>query len=221
MLKQLFYSFKDVFWGNLKGLILWTLAITISIYALIFSGAILFINWLVKMDTTWLQNTTKVFSFVGVVVISIFMFPTIVSIVSSLFMDKVVEKTVPNRKLRELPFSESLKMNGVVTAKSILATSFLTPLTLLLCFIPVINVIPPVLYYAINGKLLSKEYFLAVATRFMTYDEANKKYGKNKFFWFKAGIVTVFLMTIPVLNMIAPLISTVFVKRLYLIQEDQ
>lgn len=221
MIKQLLYSFKDVFLGNLKGLIVWTLAITISIYALIFSIAMLLINWIIKIDTAWIQNTAKVFSFAGIVVISIFMFPTIVSIISSLFMDKVVEKTVPNRKLRDLPLSESLKMNGVVTTKSILASSFLTPLTLLLCFIPFVNVIPPILYYAINGKLLSKEYYLAVATRFMTYDEANKKYDKNKFFWFKAGIVTVFLMTIPVLNMIAPLISTVFIKRLYLIQEDQ
>lgn len=65
-------------------------------------------------------------------------------------------------------------------------------------------------FYGMNGYLLSREYFELVAIR--RYDartvEAIRK-SRQKKLWL-AGVGLTFLMTIPLVNLVAPIIATAF-----------
>ena len=65
-------------------------------------------------------------------------------------------------------------------------------------------------FYTMNGYLLSREYFELVAAR--RYDartvEAIRK-SRQKKLWV-AGVGLTFLMTIPFVNLVAPIIATAF-----------
>ncbi len=63
-------------------------------------------------------------------------------------------------------------------------------------------------YYGLNGYLLSREYFEVMALRRVSETEARAMRRQYRGRIWLAGAATTFMLTIPVLNMIAPVIGT-------------
>jgi len=80
------------------------------------------------------------------------------------------------------------------------------PLYLVLIFIPPLNL---VLFYLVNGQLLGREYFEAVALR--RFDAATVAQMRQAYRWqiLGAGAITTGLLTIPAINLVAPVIGAV------------
>ena len=76
---------------------------------------------------------------------------------------------------------------------------------LLLLFVPVLNVF---VFYGLNGYLLGREYFELVALRHL--DSAAALDLRKRYRWrlFVAGVVMTFLFTVPVVNLVTPLVGT-------------
>ena len=152
---------------------------------------------------------------------SLMLFPSVIAFVSGFFIDSVVDRMAAGnnvRALKTIPLSESLAVSGVVAFKGLALSAFLIPLTLLLSWIPFINFLPVVIYYVLNGRLLAREYFFAVALRYMSKHEAEDLFNRYHVYWSKAGIIIAVLMTIPLLNTVAPLTAMAFMQRLFLIK---
>jgi uncharacterized protein involved in cysteine biosynthesis len=66
----------------------------------------------------------------------------------------------------------------------------------------------PFVFYAVNGYLLGREYFEMVSLRRMTPDEVGPLRNKHRNQLFLAGVATAFLLTVPFVNLLAPIIST-------------
>lgn len=104
---------------------------------------------------------------------------------------------------RPQPISEAL-ISGLKFA--------LTALALNILILPLLLAGPLyiIAFYAMNGYLLSREYFELVAAR--RYDaptvEAIRK-SRQKKLWI-AGVGLTFLMTVPLVNLVAPIIATAF-----------
>ncbi len=81
----------------------------------------------------------------------------------------------------------------------------LLPLYLLFIFFPPLSF---ALYYAVNGKLLGREYFEIVALRHMGGAAATDMRQRNSGKIWRTGAITAGLLTIPGLNLIAPIIGT-------------
>jgi CysZ protein len=64
-----------------------------------------------------------------------------------------------------------------------------------------------VVYYAVNGRLLGREYFESVALRRMTKTDARALAADRPGTLWGTGTITAFLLTIPLLNMAAPVIG--------------
>jgi uncharacterized protein involved in cysteine biosynthesis len=122
-----------------------------------------------------------------------------------------VEQTdYPGRGLpRNQPLVESvavmLRLAGLTVALNILAL----PLYLL---VPGINL---VLFLALNGYLLGRGYFEVVALRRL--DAATVKALRSRFAGriFTAGVAVAVLFTLPLVNLVAPVVAIVFMLHVF------
>ncbi|OSQ40920.1 hypothetical protein TMES_00720 [Thalassospira mesophila] len=159
-------------------------------------------------DGGWLETVADWLLGVGLAVLVLLLFPSMTVLISSLLLDQVAEavedKHYPHLPHpRPQPFFEAL-INGLKFA--------LTALLLNILILPLLITGPVyiVAFYAMNGYLLSREYFELVAAR--RYDvqtmTAFRKRRQMKL-WI-AGVGLTFLMTVPFVNLVAPIIATAF-----------
>ncbi len=85
-------------------------------------------------------------------------------------------------------------------------------LVLPLYFVPVINLF---VYYLLNGYLISREYFHMVAVRHHPLEEVTRLRKRNGGELYMMGIVIAFSLTIPIVNLVAPIVATAAMVHLY------
>lgn len=153
------------------------------------------------------------FAFVAALLIATFlMFPGVVTILVGLFLERVAD-AVEDRyypdagPARAQPIPEILASTLKFAAVVVLLNLLVMPFYLVLVFIPGANL---VLYYLLNGYLIGREYYELVAFRRLPAGEATRLRRSFRSRVLIAGIVVTFLMTIPVVNLIAPVIGAAF-----------
>ena len=159
-------------------------------------------------DGGWLESAADWILGIGLSILVVLLFPAATVLISSLLLDQIADAvedryypTLP--ETRPQPILEAL-ISGLKFA--------LTALALNILILPLLLVTPVyvIAFYAMNGYLLSREYFELVAIR--RYDartvESIRK-SRQKKLWL-AGVGLTFLMTIPIVNLVAPIIATAF-----------
>ena len=137
------------------------------------------------------------------------LFPAIVTLFVAVFIDDIVD-AVLRRHYPDEPLPERLGLWGAL----VIALRFTVLLVLLnlgalflyvfFLWVPFINVF---IFYGLNGYLLSREYFDLVALRHYDDGQAARLRRRNGGKLFLAGIAIAFLLTIPMVNWIAPLVG--------------
>ncbi|HVO13719.1 MAG TPA: EI24 domain-containing protein [Alphaproteobacteria bacterium] len=173
-----------------------------------------FITHTVFFELSWLNYLAEAAAGIGTVLVAWFLFPAVVTLVASTLLE-YVSRAVEARhypelvKAREQPFSEiliyTLKFTGIV----VLVNIIVLPLYLLF---PGLNF---VLSWAINGYLLGREYFEMVAMRRMLLPEVKALRRQHGGRCFAGGVVIAIMMTVPILNLIAPVVATAFMTHVF------
>ncbi len=148
----------------------------------------------------------------ALLLVSFFLFPAIVATVLSFLLDDICRAVEARHypglaPAREPPLMEEiadgLRFAGVTIGLNLLVL----PLYLVLLFIPPTNVL---LYYALNGYLFGREYFELVAVRRLGPAESRALRKRNSGRVFIGGAVIALLLTLPVINIITPVVATAF-----------
>ena len=199
---------RSVVWQSIG----WSLAIFLGLFIAIY---------IVLKITTFIAigPLEMIFDFLaqaGVLVLTWFLFPAVVTAVGSLMLDRVVE-AVEARHYPELPMAPgqtitesivpALKFLGVTVGYNLLILP-------LLVFPPMWPAIP-FIYLALNGYLLSREYFELVALRRVATPDANALRQRFKTPLFIAGVGFAFMLATPILNIVAPVIATAITVHLF------
>lgn len=152
-------------------------------------------------------------AFIGTMLVATFLlFPAVVTMVFGLFLDQVAE-VVERRHYPDLgvarkqPMLEILASTAKFAAIVILLNLLVLPLYLLLMFIPGANLL---LYYLLNGYLIGREFFELAAFRRMEPGEAHRLRRAWRGKIMLAGVMLTFLMTVPVANLLAPVLGAAF-----------
>ena len=159
-------------------------------------------------DGGWLETAVDWVLGIGLTLLVLLLFPAATVLIASRLLDQsadaVEDKHYPTLPdTRPQPIMDAL-ISGLKFA--------LTALALNILLLPLLLAGPlyVIAFYMMNGYLLSREYFELVAAR--RYDartvEAIRK-SRQKKLWI-AGVGLTFLMTIPVVNLVAPIIATAF-----------
>ena len=140
------------------------------------------------------------------------MFPAVMVIVVGLFLDQVAE-VVEQRHYPELgeprqqPMLETLSSTVKFAAIIVLLNVLVLPIYLILLIIPGANLL---LYYLLNGYLIGREFFELAAFRRMEPGEAHRLRKTYRGKVMMAGVMLTFLMTIPVVDLLAPVLGAAF-----------
>jgi CysZ protein len=163
-------------------------------------------------DIWWIDTVIDVLGGLAVLVLTWLLFPAVVTLVISLFIDRIVTAVETQYyphlpALRSLSFwrniAAALKFSGAMVGLNL----FALPLYL----VPVLNLI---VFYGINGYLLGREYFELVALRRLEPRSAQRLRQSHRLRLFIAGLLITGLLTLPVVNLVAPLLAAAFMVHL-------
>lgn len=183
-----------------------SLATTILLYA-----ALVGVLWWALGSTAlvalpWADLLVDVLGGVAAFALALLLFPAVVSTVAGLFLDDVADAVEarhypglppPRRQSMAASLWAGLRLGGIAVVLNLVV--------LPLYFIPVVNL---VVFYALNGYLLSREYFEMVALRRATAQEVWEMRRRHRVHLWLVGAGITVIATVPILNMLFPVIST-------------
>ena len=190
-------------------------AIILSVIAsLILIAAFGFLAWLLvgalsNFGWDWVNELVAWLGAIAVVVIAPIFFPSAANVISGLFLDQVADAV----DARHYPDMGPGRSTGVAEAIAGSLRLLLIAVVLNLLALPIYLLLPGinlVLFYGLNGYLLGREFFEAVAQRRLDAKEARTLRKRNRIRSLSAGVVIAFLATIPIVNLTVPVLATAF-----------
>lgn len=161
----------------------------------------------------WLEAAIDLLGGLATGVLTWLLFPAAISAVIGLFLEDIAS-AVEQRHYPDLGPAQgtnssetlvtTLKFLGIMLALNILMLPFLLTGPLF-----------PFVFYSVNGYLLSREYFELVALRRVTSLEAKALRKQNAMKLFLTGVLVAFMLTVPIVNLLAPIIATGMMVHLF------
>ena len=153
----------------------------------------------------------------GVGLLALFLFPAFALTIQSFFLDGVadaVERKHYPQKLpaRSVPLGEALQTSLTLTAIVIAVNLVLLPVYLLLMLVPPTGYL---LYLAVNGYLVGREFYEVVGLRHEGARELKTNRRRNRVSVWLDGVLLVFIFTIPIVNLAGPTLGTAYFVHRY------
>jgi len=201
---------------KIRRTIIWVLLITLAISAVMIAGASAALG---SLEIAGFAPVRWILALVGGIAaafVAWMLFPVIAAELVYVFLDSIADaveaRHYPNLpKVRPASFWQYTRAGirlGIVMA---VFNLLLLPVS----FIPGVQVIYPFLYYAVNGALLGREYVEVIAPRRISFAETRKLRRRHRLKLFVSGVIIALLFTIPVFNLIAPVVATAFMVHVY------
>ncbi len=165
----------------------------------------------------WLETLVEVGSGIGIAVLMWLLFPAAVSATIGLFLEAVAgaveARHYPGLAPPRAQSAAAATLAGVKFALvAILLNLAALPVYLLGFFLPPLNFF---VFYALNGYLLGREYYETVALRRLESKHASELRRRNRWRVFLAGVVITLMLTVPLFNLIAPVIAVAFMVHIF------
>lgn len=213
MLTSLFRAFDQLSDPAFSGTIVRSVLSTLLLFLVLLSGAIWLIAHADLFQTGWLEWAKNILGGLAAVALAWVMFPAVVLAISSFMLERVV-RAVELRwypalgPARDQPAWEAI-WNAV---KFFLLVVVLNLLVLPLYLIPVVG---QVAYYTVNGYLLGREYYELVASRRLDPSRMRYLRSEGRLGLFVAGVIIAFLSTLPIVNLLIPVVAAAFMVHIF------
>lgn len=195
-----------------------TLALLFAVYAALLGV----VNWFTPNEITlpwvgpveWVDDLLSWGSILFMTILSVFLMVPVASAFTGFFLEDVAQ-AVEDRHYPHLPpapripFTESLQDSLNFLALMIVANL----LALIIYFFA--NIFSPVVFWALNGFLLGREYFQLVAMRRLGRAGAKALRRKHGLAIWVAGILMAMPLTIPVVNLLIPVLGAATFTHLF------
>jgi CysZ protein len=189
-----------------------SILLTLVVFAALAGLAWWLIGWLSGLHGWW----ADIAQFSGVLVTLIlawFTFPALTAAISAVFSDKVISAVEARYYPGRLAPKETSIWAAVIDGlKLALISLIVNIITLPLLFIPPLYVL---VSWSLNGYLLGREYYEMAAFRRLERGPAKQLFAARRSTFTTGGVLIAVLSTIPVVNLIAPIIATAFVVHLF------
>jgi len=198
------------------------LALTIALLVGIYWLFALFVGWVIPETLTlpWIGEIGGISTAIGwaaipvMLVASAFLMIPVASAFTGIFLDRIAD-AVEERHYPTLPparsvgilegMADGLKFMAVLIAVNLLA------LIVYIFFAP----LAPFLFWGVNGFLLGREYAQLVALRRLDATGASAFRRRHRVQIFAAGVLMVVPLTIPVINLLVPILGAATFTHLF------
>lgn len=164
----------------------------------------------------WVDTAVDVFGGLLAFIVTLVLFPAIVTIIVGVLLDDIARAVEAKHYPQLPPARERPMVEDLLTTLRFAGASILVNLAAL----PIYLVLMPtglsiLVFYAVNGYLLGREYFELVALRRMALEQAKTMRLAHRGFLWVAGAGITFLLSVPVVNLLAPIVATAFMVHLF------
>jgi uncharacterized protein involved in cysteine biosynthesis len=213
LLKALILSIRQLFDPAIRRVLVRCVLLALATFVVLVVAVGLGLGALDPTGLAWLDGTLAVLGSLGAVVLAWLLFPIVIVVGLGLFADEVIE-AVERRYYPDLPPAPGMGLAQSTwgSIRFAMVALALNLLVLPLYLLPGANVI---LYLALNGYLLGREYFEQVAQRRLGWRAVGQLRRAARARLWLAGVWIAALLTVPVLNLVAPVIATCFMVHLF------
>ena len=189
-----------------------SIALTIAVFVAVALLAWYLVGWLSGLSGWW-GDAAQFGGVLVTLVLAWFTFPALAAAISAIFADRVIDAVeAQHYPGRSAPFEvplwssifDGIKLAVLSLIVNILALPFL--------------IFPPlyaVIVYGLNGWLLGREYYEMPAFRRLQRPVAKQLYRAHRWQFTRGGVLIAFISTIPIVNLIAPILATAFMVHLF------
>jgi len=195
--------------------VLWlSIALTLAAAVALVAGAATLLGTVDLVTIGWLDTVIDWLGGLAALVVAVVFFPAVAGIVASLFLERVAAAV----EARHYPGLGPARGQGLIEAVGTALRFFALLVLANLVGLLVVYVIPgvnAVVFYAVNGYLLGREYYDLVALRRLppgAARDARRAHGGRIFL---AGVAIAVLLSIPVVNLLAPVVATAFMVHIF------
>ncbi len=191
---------------KLRWIVLKTFGGTLVVLIALWLGVGAIVDAWLDIDSGWLATLVGLLGSALAVVLTLVLYAPAATLVASLFQDEAAD-AVEARHYPELGPAPGLPIAHSVLAavRLVVWTIVVNLLCLPLYLLPVANVM---IFFAVNGYLLSREYFEVVALRRMSRAEAAAFRRRHRLALWLAGIAVAVMFWVPLLNLLTPILGT-------------
>ena len=158
----------------------------------------------------WIIDLIGGFAALGLMII---LLPAIIGIVSSFFLEEVARAVEDRYYPGIVPAREQGLGEAIVVGLRFFGVTILLNLLILPVYaLPVINAF---VFYGLNGYLIGREYFELAALRRLDAATTNRLRRAYRLRVGFAGVVIVFILYIPVVNLLVPVLATAFMVHIF------
>lgn len=189
------------------------MAATVAAYGLLATGLWWLLDQAAVSSVPWVNSVAHWLEGAALVILLIVLFPSLVAFIIGFFLEEIVT-AVEARHYPGLPAPRAPAMGETLVggARFAVFTIAVNLLALPLYLIPGINLL---VFFSLNGYLLGREYFDLVSLRRLDPAVAHGlRRARLPSVWL-AGAVIAFFLTIPVVNMFAPIVATAFMVHVF------
>ncbi|WP_132950619.1 EI24 domain-containing protein [Rhodovulum bhavnagarense] len=198
------------------------LGLTALLLALVYALVFFLVGWLLP-DTlslpwigqvTWVDELLSGASLLLMMVLSVFLMVPVASAFIGIFLDDVAE-AVERRHYPGLPRVAPVPvLDQLRDAAGFLAVVIgVNLVTLVLYFI--VGPFAPLLFWAVNGALLGREYFQMAAMRRVGRKQATALRRRHRLTVFVAGALMAVPLSLPLVNLVIPILGAAVFTHLY------
>jgi len=198
------------------------LGLTIALLAAFYAGFVVLVGWLLPEsfalpfvgEITWVDNALTWAGIPLMLVLSMFLMVPVASAFIGIFLERVADAVEDRHYPGLLPAREVGVLEGLVDALKFLGVLIAVNAVALIAYIA-FTPIAPVLFWVVNGVLLGREFGQMVALRRTDAAGAATFRKKNRITLFAAGVLMTVPLTIPVLNILVPILGAATFTHLY------
>ena len=186
-------------------------------FAILYWAVTAAIGTFVMTDWDWLNWIVSWAISIGLGILPFMLFPLAAQAFAGLYLDDIAE-AVEHRHYsgdppgKPLPLDRALIDSLVFTLRAIFINLLALPAYLVGLLFPPIAIM---LYYGLNGYLLSREYFEQIAVR---YESAASVAALRKRYFAQTmlgGMLIAFTLTVPVINLAVPVFAAAMMTHMY------
>ncbi|ABD56079.1 EI24 domain-containing protein [Jannaschia sp. CCS1] len=208
--------------GRFLGVLAMGIGLTIGLLVAFYGVFALVIGWMLPDsfslpwigEVTWVDNALTLAGIPLMLLLSIFLMVPVASAFMGIFLDRVAN-AVEDKHYSGLPPARGLSiaeaLADVAKFLGVLTLVNLVALILYLIFAP----LAPLLFWVVNGILLGREYGQMVALRRESAAGAADFRKRNRPTLFAAGVLMTVPLTIPVVNLLVPILGAATFTHLY------
>ena len=196
------------------GVLLWGVGLTVLLLVLMTMGVLWLLPNSVSLpfygELEWLSSVLDGFAIASMFALSTFLMVPVASLFIGLFLDRIMDAV------------ETVHYPSAGPARSIGIGEMVMDSIAFLGLMIVVNLIGLIVYifvpfafWIVNGILLGREYFQMVAMRRVGRQEAKVLRGKNRLEIWIAGTIMAVPLTVPVLNLVIPILGAAAFTHLY------